>query len=110
MPLATNPFFLEYLMTCRHCLKAPVTRPRGLCWGCFYTPKVRRRYRSTSKFARRGYGNFYSDRPLPTCTTAAPPGSAEKIAVLAERARRKQSLWHPCDAHADAASNRAVYV
>jgi hypothetical protein len=43
-------------------------------------------------------GNFSGQAPLPTCSTVAKPGSPEKIAILAERARLKQSLWHPDDA------------
>jgi hypothetical protein len=23
---------------CRHCSRAKVVRPRGLCWSCFYKP------------------------------------------------------------------------
>ncbi len=38
---------------CRHCRKSSVSRPRGLCWGCYYTPGVRDLYPITSKFARR---------------------------------------------------------
>jgi len=41
-------------MTCRHCQRAPVSRPRGLCWGCYYTPTIRDLYPSVSKFGRRG--------------------------------------------------------
>lgn len=37
-------------MTCRHCGKGKVCRPRGLCWRCYYTPGVRDLYPSTSKF------------------------------------------------------------
>ena len=33
--------------------------------------------------------------------TQAPPGSPEKVAVLEERARLRQSLWHPEDAPMD---------
>jgi hypothetical protein len=84
-------------MICRHCQKSKVNRPRGLCWSCYYRPGVREQYPSTSKYARRGEGNFCGTAPLPTCATTAPPGSEEKIAVLAERARLKQSLWHPDD-------------
>ncbi|MCX7664983.1 MAG: hypothetical protein N2112_05505 [Gemmataceae bacterium] len=85
-------------MICRHCNKAKVNRPRGLCWSCYYKPGVRELYPSTSKYARRGVGNFSGQAPLPTCSTVAKPGSPEKIAILAERARLKQSLWHPDDA------------
>jgi hypothetical protein len=85
-------------MKCRHCLCAPVSRPRGLCWGCYYTPGLRERYPSTSKFGRRGVGNFNGNCPLPAFPTQASPGTPEKIAVLEERARLKQCLWHPDDA------------
>jgi hypothetical protein len=86
-------------MKCRHCRKARVSRPRGLCWGCFYTPRVRKLYPSTSKFARLGHGGgFNGHAPLPAFPTVALPGTPEKIAVLEERARLRQCLWHPDDA------------
>jgi hypothetical protein len=85
-------------MTCRHCHESLVTRPRGLCWKCYYTPGVRDIYPSTSKFGRRGTGNFSSWAPLPPFPTQALPGTPEKIALLAERVRLQQSLWHPEDA------------
>jgi hypothetical protein len=84
-------------MICRHCQKSKVNRPRGLCWSCYYRPGVRDKYPSTSKFARRGVGNFCGLAPLPPCPTSFPPGSPEKVAILAERARQKLSLWHPDD-------------
>ena len=87
-------------MICRHCQEASVCRPRGLCWACYYRPGVRDLYPSTSKFGRRGIGNFNGQAPLPAFPTYALPGSSEKIAVLEERARLKQSLWHPDDATA----------
>lgn len=31
--------------------------------------------------------------------TEAPPGSPEKVAILAERLRRGLPLWHPADAN-----------
>ncbi|TXH10615.1 MAG: hypothetical protein E6R03_15180 [Hyphomicrobiaceae bacterium] len=37
-------------MVCRHCCKSNATRPRGLCWSCFYRPGVRELYPVTSKF------------------------------------------------------------
>jgi len=83
---------------CRHCHKCKVNRPRGLCWSCYYTPGVKEQYPSTSKYARRGVGNFNGNAPLPPVPTTAPPGSPEKLAVLEERARRKQALSHPADA------------
>jgi hypothetical protein len=86
-------------MICRHCHESPVSRPRGLCWACYYMPGVRELYPSTSKFGRRGVGNFNGSLPLPAFPTPTMPGSPEKIAVLAERARLRESLWHPDDAN-----------
>jgi hypothetical protein len=83
---------------CRHCNRVPVNRPRGLCWSCYYKPGVRDLYPSTSKFARRGVGNFNGEAEMPTLPTEALPGSPEKVAILEERARLRQSLWHPRDA------------
>ena len=84
-------------MLCRHCYFSPVSRPRGLCWHCYYAPGVRDQYNSTSKFGRRGPGNFNGAAPLPL-PTDAPPGSAEKVEILAQRALMCQTLWHPNDA------------
>ena len=82
---------------CRHCRSARITRPRNLCWVCFYTPKIRRQYPAETTNAR------LPDRwrRLPHHATLAPPGSAEKIAVLALRARRGEELWHPDDVTLD---------
>ena len=85
-------------MLCRHCGRSPVNRPRGLCWSCYYAPGVRERYPSTSKFARRGIGNFNGRAEPPAEPTDALPGTPEKVAVLERRARLRQSLWHPDDA------------
>lgn len=83
---------------CRHCSKCKVNRPRGLCWSCYYTPGVKELYPSTSKYARRGEGNFNGNAPLAPEPTTAAPGTPEKMTVLEERARLKQALWHPLDA------------
>lgn len=85
-------------MLCRHCHHAPVCRPRGLCWSCYYTPGVREKYPSSNKFAHRGPGNYFARSSPPAAPTQALPGSPEKIAVLAERARLGHQLWHPKDA------------
>jgi hypothetical protein len=61
---------------------------------------VRELFPSTSKYARRGVGNFIGRTPLPVPTRAR-PGTPEKVAVLAERAHNHQSLWHPADAPMD---------
>ena len=85
-------------MLCRNCGRIRANRPRGLCWSCYYRPGVREQFPSTSKFARRGVDDFYGTAiPAPFPTVAA-PGSVEKVAVLEERARLRQVLWHPEDA------------
>jgi len=70
-----------------------------LCWSCFYAPGVRDLYPSTSKFGRRGIGNFNGAAPLPPFPTQAMPGSKEKILLLMQRAQQKQQLFHPQDAN-----------
>src|SRR5947209_2207253 len=85
-------------MLCRHCDSAVVSRPRGLCWSCYYTPGVREQFPSTSKYGRRGLGNFNGKGAPPSQPTDALPGSEEKVLVLMERARLKQGLWHEDDA------------
>ena len=82
---------------CHCCHVRLISRPRGLCWRCFYTPGVRDRFPSKSKYARRGVGNGNGNGKLPPFPTHATPGSDEKIAVLEERARMKVLLWHPED-------------
>ncbi len=93
-------------MLCRHCHRVRPNRPRGLCWSCYYKPGIREQYPSTSKYARRGICDFNGKVNLPSAPTRALPGSAEKVAVLAERARLRQSLWHPEDAPALPAGQR----
>jgi hypothetical protein len=66
---------------------------------------VRELYPSTSKFARRGVSDFNGRAAVPD-PTDAPPGSAEKVAVLERRARLGQALWHPQDAPMDVESRR----
>jgi hypothetical protein len=86
------------LACCRHCKRAKVNRPRGLCWSCYYTAGVRAKYPSTSKYARRGLAvNTVSTVQPPVPTTAA-PGTPEKLKVMEMRIRNKQALWHPLDA------------
>jgi hypothetical protein len=79
--------------TCRHCGTRPANRPRGLCWGCYYRTSPED-YPSMSKFARRGIGNHNRGRSPPPAPTSALPGSAEKVAILCQRAALGVSLWH----------------
>jgi hypothetical protein len=92
-------------MLCRHCNRVPSNRPRGLCWSCYYRPGVRDLYPSTSKFARRGVEDRVGRVPLPDAPTGAMPGSEAKVLILMERARKRQSLWHPADAPMDVESH-----
>ncbi len=85
-------------MECRHCGHSPASRPRGLCWTCYYTPDIRDQYTSTSRYGRRGIADSYGHFQLPCAPTQALPGTPEKIAVLCSRALGGQSLWHPLDA------------
>lgn len=93
---------------CRHCRQSSVNRPRGLCWSCYYKPGIRELYPSTSKYARRGVGNFCGNAPLPVAPTESLPGTAERLVVLAERAARHEALWHPDDALAEPAPDPAI--
>jgi hypothetical protein len=52
--------------------------------------------------------NFHGQAPLPPAPTRALPGTPEKVAVLRERARLGQSLWHPRDAALPMAANPAI--
>jgi len=90
-------------MLCRHCGRQRSSRPRGLCWTCYYTPGVRRLYPSTSKFAHKG-DDFCGLAELPAVPTDARPGSPEKVAILQQRADLHQALWHPDDAPLDVES------
>ena len=86
-------------LLCRHCHNNAANRPRQMCWSCYYTPGIRERYPSTSKFANRGVGggDFDGPAPLPEQPTPHSPASPGKMAVLEERARQGVALWHPKD-------------
>jgi hypothetical protein len=96
-------------MQCRNCQRCPASRPRGLCWSCYYRPGVREHFPSTSKFAHRGIDDFNGTPALAPRPTMALPGTPDKVAVLEERARLRQALWHPQDALVPA-TNRLAKV
>jgi hypothetical protein len=58
---------------------------------------VRALYPPVSNCYRRGVGNGHGGYELPEPTQAL-PGTPEKVAVLEERARLRQQLFHPDDA------------
>jgi hypothetical protein len=86
---------------CRHCRNAPVSRPRRLCWVCYYVPEIRDLYPPAAcVYLRRGLGLEGGKRRPPPPTTAL-PGSPEKIAILQQRISQGFELWHPDDALVD---------
>ena len=91
---------------CRHCGAGKNCRARGLCFPCSMNPAIRDLYPSTSKFARKGVSASNRNSRPPTEPTDAEPGSAEKIAVLAGRAERGESLFHPDDPRVPPKLNR----
>lgn len=84
---------------CLHCRRRPANKCRGLCTSCYYRPGVRDLYPTlSSKFNTRGVGvGVKGRRPLPKRPTKARPGTAEKVAVLRERAAAGEQLFHPRD-------------
>lgn len=87
---------------CRHCGAGTVCRPRGLCTPCYDDSDIREKYPTTgSKYGRRSDAAFVTTTAaasVPDRMTWAPPGTAHKIAVMAERVRLKKSPFHPDDA------------
>jgi hypothetical protein len=80
-------------MYCRNCLRRKANRPRGLCVPCYYTPSVLARFPVTSKFAPRSFGHVGGYRlPVPALVF---PGTEEKLAIMEQRARAGESLFHP---------------
>lgn len=86
---------------CHHCnkkKKGPAYWRRGLCWRCFQDPEICAKYADKSKFGRRGQGSVNMTGKTPAEPTDAPPGSAAKQQVIAERISRGELMSHPEDA------------
>ena len=83
------------MKTCRHCQKHPVNRPRGLCWNCYYRHGVRELYPPQDTLAGL---DFHGPAKRTKRPTTALGGTAEKIAVLTDRASKGEQLFHPEDA------------
>lgn len=81
---------------CVVCNRSHISRPRGMCWRCYYNPEVKR-VMSTSKHARRGVCLGNELLPLPSEPTSAEPGSEEKIMEFCNRASGGFRLHHPDD-------------
>lgn len=87
----------RYEGLCRHCNAKPVSRPRGLCWNCFYTPGVKDLYPITSKHGIRGIGNGMAAVVLPPRPTSTLAGTRERLRVYRKRAEKRLALNHPDD-------------
>lgn len=85
---------------CRRCACKRVNRPRGLCWRCYYTPGIRAQYPPVSIFGCHQQDANVSASVTPDRETMAMPKTSDKIAVMAERVRLRQSVFHPDDARA----------
>lgn len=92
---------------CRHCGRTLTIRSRGLCQTCFDRPGVKENYphlpsRFSAYLSNPGHRltgltdstGAIVDDPEPT---GAVPGTDEKIRVLARRASKGYSLFHPLD-------------
>lgn len=84
-------------MNCKHCSREMrVNAGRGLCYPCYYVREIRGIYP-----ARYGMGKRFNEprrvKP-PTIPTVAAPGTEAKLATLANRVKRGESLFHPADA------------
>ena len=83
---------------CRHCGSGTVTRPRQLCWACYYRPGVREQYvRMTACGKVRGPDPPQDQPPYPDEPTDSQPGSPEKLQVMIRRAEQGRYLYHPDD-------------
>lgn len=94
----------SHMTLCRHCGRGKINRPRGLCWNCYYKPGVKELY-PAKFFPQLGLGVGESISPLPIPTRAL-PGTAAKLAVLLERVKNRQALFHPLDAQYDDGDDR----
>jgi hypothetical protein len=89
---------------CPHCRRRRRLFRRGLCWSCYDDRSIRRRYPRQG-----GRGKKYYDHNdgrgrrgrLPKEPTCYLPGTPEREKVLALRAERGESLFHPDDPKLD---------
>jgi hypothetical protein len=87
---------------CRHCTVFKCCRPKGLCWGCYYTLAVRALYPPLSPAGRRGVGRGDRKCRPASDVTDSRPGSPERIAVYAGRAERDEEIFSKRDGWAAA--------
>lgn len=81
-------------LKCVHCKRHSASRPRGLCWVCFYNRDVRDLYPAkVTSFGSRSLRLGRRGQP-----TKYLPGTSEKIKVMSRRLARGETLFHPLDA------------
>lgn len=87
---------------CRHCKQMRLLRPRDLCSTHYEDLAIRALY-PTRRAPSNNRGAGLDDVPgvvpysLPPSPTLAAPGTEEKLRVMAERLKKRQSLSHPDD-------------
>jgi len=89
---------------CLNCQKCQRSRPRGLCRSCHEDHAIRQQYPPISPHGRRSprhHERASTRLPPPSAPTRARPGTAAKIAVLAERVAARVALWHRLDSSLD---------
>lgn len=84
-------------VTCQFCGLRPADRGRRLCYRCRQDPTARATCPPRGDVRGHGGGNRGTGLREPE-PTAAPPGSPEKVEVLADRAERGERLWSDRDA------------
>lgn len=89
---------LNRMPLCCHCATRPASRPRGLCWRCYYGSRSRSTRKSHKSVMPSADRPRQGKRTLPPKPTTALPGTIDKIAVMAARFAAGYELWHPGDA------------
>lgn len=81
---------------CVHCGRPNVSRPRGMCWTCYYLPGVRDQY-ATKGNAGHGVGQDNHAHRLAAIPTRHLPGTEGKLREMAARVAAGVSCFHPGD-------------
>lgn len=84
-------------MTCRNCSRGKATRPRGLCWTCYYAEGVKDRYPITSKFAPKSRLANVAEPPLAPTPCPYPAGTSERMLCYQRRIEAGYAVFHPDD-------------
>lgn len=87
-------------MLCIHCKNAKVSRPRNLCWKCYYTDDVREQYpiMDVPQNNRGACGKDFNKILPHAPPTKALPGTEDKISVMEKRAAEGRPIFSPEDA------------